>query len=108
MRFPVRLKARIDANQPAVVKAFRDLGYIVAHTHQLGSGFPDIVISKLLPSKHRFTACIEIKDGRKPKSSQKLTPDEQEWHKAWQGELAIITSIDDVLVFHDYVMREFG
>jgi len=104
----MRIAARTDANQKHVVKAFRDLGYSVALTFQLGSGFPDIVISKLLPSKHRFTALIEIKDGAKPKSQQKLTPDEETFHSSWQGEIAIINSIDAVLEYHDYVMREFG
>lgn len=104
----MRRAAKIDVNQPEIVKAFRALGYIVAHTHQLGSGFPDIIVSRLLPSKHKFTALIEIKDGYKPKSSQKLTPDEVEFHAKWQGEIAIINSVDQVLEYHDFVMREFG
>ena len=80
----------------------------MAHTHTLGQGFPDILVSHTLPSKLKYTAVIEIKDGDKPKSAQKLTPDEEKWHSEWQGEVAVINSVDAVLEFHDYVMRELG
>ncbi len=87
--------ARIDSNQPAIVKAFRSLGWIVAHTHMVGGGFPDIVCSK-----SGVTILVEIKDGSKPKSAQKLTKPEEDFHSIWQGALHIIKSIDEVFELH--------
>lgn len=104
----MRRIAKVDSNQPLIVKTFRQLGWIVEHTHQLGSGFPDIIVSKQLPSGHKFTAVVEIKDGEKPISSQKLTIDEAKWHSTWQGELVIINSVDAVMDYHNNIMREFG
>ena len=87
--------ARIDANQPEIVKAFRSLGWEVAHTHTVGDGFPDIVCSK-----SGITLLVEIKDGSKPPSARKLTVKEQLFQSRWQGHLAIIESVDDVFAIH--------
>lgn len=84
--------ARIDANQPEVVKAFRRCGFTVAHTHMVGNGFPDLVVAR-----HGWTALIEIKDQSKSPSRRKLTPDEAEFHQNWPGEIHIIESPDDVI-----------
>lgn len=40
--------ARTDANQPEIVKALREHGFHVAHTHTIGKGFPDVVVLALL------------------------------------------------------------
>lgn len=41
----MRRAAKIDVNQPAIVEAFRDFGCDVLHTHQLGQGAPDLVVT---------------------------------------------------------------
>jgi hypothetical protein len=41
----MRTRARVDANQPEIVEAFRAMGCDVLHTHQLGKGAPDLVVS---------------------------------------------------------------
>jgi Holliday junction resolvase len=87
--------ARIDVNQPIIVKAFRGLGWKVAHTHMVGKGFPDIVCSKA-----GTTILVEIKDGSKPPSAQKLTAPEQEFHSMWEGALYIVASVDEVFELH--------
>lgn len=87
--------ARADRNQPEVVKAFRSLGWKVAHTHMVGGGFPDIVCSKA-----GTTILVEIKDGLKPPSARKLTKDEADFHAEWEGALHIIESIDHVFELH--------
>lgn len=88
--------SRVDSNQPEIVKAFRELGWSVLHTHTIGSGAPDIIVAK-----NGFTACIEIKDGAKPPSQHKLTPDEIKFSSTWQGVYCIIKSIDDVMGFNE-------
>lgn len=88
-------RARVDDNQPVIVKAFRSLGWKVAHTHTVGDGFPDIVCSK-----SGTTILVEIKDGTKVPSARKLTSKEAEFHESWEGALHIIESVDDVYELH--------
>lgn len=85
---------KVDDNQKEIVEAFKKLGYSVAHTHIVGKGFPDIVVAK-----HKKTTLVEIKDGKKPLSKRKLTPDELKFHDSWQGDLKIIESVEDVIKF---------
>jgi Holliday junction resolvase len=95
-----KYNAKVDSNQPEIVKAFRNLGFSVFLTHTLGRGFPDIVVGK-----QGRTFIIEIKDGAKSESKRKLTPAEQEFKDNWRGQYDIIESIDDVVLFN---ARHFG
>lgn len=83
--------ARVDANQPEIVKAFRDLGWSVLIISQLKK-CADIIVSK-----NGQTIVVEIKDGSKPISAQKLTAGELEFKEMWQGEYKVINCIDDVI-----------
>jgi len=82
--------ARVDRNQPEIVKAFRGLGWSVLIVSQL-KNCCDIIVSK-----GGRTICVEIKDGLKPPSGQKLTPGELKFQSEWQGEYMIINCVDDV------------
>lgn len=88
--------SKVDDNQKQLVAAFRKLGYVVHHTHQSGSGFPDIVICS--PAGHM--ELIEIKDGSKPTSQQKLTPDQVRFHNNWPRKIPVINSLEAVLELH--------
>lgn len=77
-----RLRSKVDRNQPAIVAALRAAGWSILHLHQLGHGAPD-----LLACKHGVLALLEIK-----MPGEKLTPDEQEFHAAWPGEILIVFS----------------
>lgn len=88
----MRLRARIDRNQPEIVDTFRKLGYSVLHLHQIGKGCPDLLVAK-----DGVSTLIEVKDGNKPPSARKLTADEAEFHSTWRGSLAIVNSVEDVL-----------
>lgn len=83
---------RTDSNQSVIVKALREVGATVAPTHELGKGFPDIVVGF-----RGINWMIEIKDGNKPPSKRKLTPDEVEWHALWRGQVAVVNSVDEAL-----------
>ena len=83
---------RIDSNQNAIVKRFRALGCVVAVTSSIGNGFPDLVVRHNWSTK---VLLIEIKDGSKSKSRQKLTPDEEKFHMDWSGCVHIIRSEQD-------------
>lgn len=84
--------ARIDANQHAIVGAFRQLGCSVHITSNVHGGFPDIVVGI-----RGINILVEIKDGSKPPSKRKLTPDEQAFHDEWKGGVVIVESVDDVV-----------
>lgn len=84
--------ARVDSNQKEIVAAARKMGCSVAITSMLGNGFPDIVVGY-----KGFNYLIEIKDGSKPLSSQKLTKDEQKFHSNWGGKIDIIKDIDELV-----------
>lgn len=84
--------AKIDANQPAVVKALRSAGCTVEHLHSVGKGCPD-----LLCAIADQVFLIEVKDGAKPPSAQKLTPDQVVWHAEWKAEVHIVNSIEGAI-----------
>lgn len=79
---------RIDRNQPEIVTALRKAGCTVQHLHEVGSGCPDLLVAI---GDQIFL--VEVKDGAKPASAQKLTPDQVRWHAAWQAEVHIVNSI---------------
>jgi hypothetical protein len=88
----MRRAARTDVNQTQLVKALRQMGATVAITSSLGKGFPDLTIGY-----KGLNILIEVKDGTKPPSHQKLTPDETEFHSTWRGNVVTINSIDGAI-----------
>ena len=83
---------RVDDNQASIVLKLRRMDMAVHVTSSLGSGFPDIVVmDKFDPLRRVYL--VEIKDGSKPLSKQKLTVDEQAFAEMWPVE--IIRSIED-------------
>ena len=83
--------ARVDRNQPEIVKLFRKLGWYVLIISQL-KNCCDIIVSK-----NGRTIAIEIKDGEKTPSQQKLSAGELKFKDEWQGEYMLINCVDDVL-----------
>lgn len=88
----MRRKARIDANQPKIVKALRAVGASVAHIHMVGGGLPDIIVGY-----RGVNYLMEIKDGSKPPSKRRLTLDEQSWHDNWWGSVVVVNNEDEAL-----------
>lgn len=76
----MRRAAKIDANQTAIVQALRQMGCTVQHLHSVGEGCPDLLVGAF-----GTTLLMEIKDGSKPPSARKLTPDQEGWHRSWTG-----------------------
>ncbi len=74
----------MDDNQPKIVKALRGIGCSIMYLHQLGSGNPDLCVG--YRGKNYL---IEIKDGDKAPSKQKLTDDEQTFFATWSGQCAV-------------------
>lgn len=87
----MRRAASVDANQPQIVKAFRHLGCSVQPLHTIGHGCLDLLVGY-----HGESHVVEVKNGTKPPSARKLTPDEQRWWDNWRGDKHIVETLDDV------------
>lgn len=96
--------ARVDRNHGEIVKAARKLGCLVWSTAAVGKGFPDLVIC--LPKRlgRRVVLC-EVKDGTKPPSARKLTPDEAVFASQWP--VTLITCMDDLLKLLKEPLRSY-
>jgi hypothetical protein len=89
----MRRAARVDDNQPSIVKALRKMGATVELLHQVGSGCPDLLVGF-----RQRTILIELKDGDKAPSDRRLTPDQLKWHSEWRGgPLAVVCDVDGAI-----------
>lgn len=84
--------AKVDANQAEIVKVLRACGVSVQPLHTVGGGVPDLLCGFI-----GLNFLIEVKDGSKVPSAQKLTPDQVVWHAAWKAPVHIVNSIDAAL-----------
>lgn len=82
--------AKVDDNQKLIVDSLRRLGFSVQSLATVGKGCPDIVVGV-----SGVNYLFEIKDGDKPASSRKLTPDEMGWHAAWKGQIHVVYEVQD-------------
>jgi len=84
---------RTDRNHAEIINALRKIPNLsVFSTHEVGKGFPDIVIGY-----KGINYLIEIKDGNKPPSARKLTDAEVKFHNDWRGQIKIVNNLDEVL-----------
>lgn len=83
----MRQASRTDANQAAIVAAFRALGCTVQPLHAVGHGCPDILVGV-----SGLNLAVEIKDGSKPPSARRRTPQQVDWHEGWTGSVDVVTS----------------
>jgi hypothetical protein len=79
----------VDANQPDIVKALRDVpGLSVAVTHMLGNGYPDLTLGW-----RGQTYMVELKIGPK----EPLTKDQRRFHREWTGHLIVAWDARQIL-----------
>lgn len=89
----MRRSAKVDDNQAEIVEALRAAGASVQSLAAIGKGCPDLLVGY-----NGMRLLFELKDGRKSPSRRKLTPDQEEWIKAWRGGgVWLITSIPEAL-----------
>lgn len=88
----MRKRARIDANQPAIVKALRQIACSVLPMHQLGDGAPDLLVGR-----NGKNLLMEVKDGDKSPSEQSLTQDEVDFQATWRGNYFVVRSVDEAI-----------
>ena len=92
---PVRRRARVDANHSEVRSALRAAGWTVVDCARIGAGFPDLIIAR-----RGVIRMVEIKDGAKVKSAQKLTEDEVQFHALMAAAgvtVSVVTSVEEAL-----------
>lgn len=93
--------AKIDANQNEIVDALRKAGCSVQILSGVGKGCPDILVGR-----GGRNYLLEIKDGNKPKSARKLTPDQVEWHSKWKGHKVVVNSVESAIkAVNDYKIK---
>jgi hypothetical protein len=83
----VRRDAKADANQPAVVAALRSVGAKVEHTHQVGGGFPDLVV---WARGRTFLAEVKM-------PGESLNKQQAEFFAAWPGEIHILRTPEEAI-----------
>lgn len=88
----MRRAAKVDANHAEIVRALRSVGCYVVDLSRLGQGVPD-----LLWSRGGLCGLLEVKDGAKPPSARKLTPDEIEFRTLWRGPYAVVESVEQAI-----------
>ena len=87
-----RYAAKVDRNQSEIVEALRQIGCSVQPLHTVGAGCPDLAVGW-----QGRTFLIEVKDGLAPPSERQLTPAQVEFHAAWRGHVAVVTSVKEAL-----------
>lgn len=88
----MRRAAKVDANQAEIVAALRQIGASVQPLHAVGQGCPDLLVGW-----RGMVSLLEIKDGSKPPSARKLTPDQEKWHAAWRGQVAVVENVEQAI-----------
>ncbi len=91
----MRRAAKVDANHNEIVQAARAVGCSVWSTAAVGKGFPDLVVACPRTFQNWL---IEVKDGSRPPSERKLTPDEQKFHREWVGRKAVVENVEQLYI----------
>lgn len=96
----MRRAAKVDDNQAEIVAAFRRMGCSVAITSAVGDGFPDLVVGY-----RRHNLLVEVKDGSKPPSKQRLTDDQMKFHGNWRGPVYVVKDVGDAAALINAVVE---
>lgn len=88
----MRRAARTDGNQTPIVAALRAIGCSVQSLASVGQGVPDLLVGFM----HK-NFLLEVKDGDRKPSEQRLTTDEVLWHNAWNGKVAVVHNVKEAL-----------
>lgn len=88
----MRRAARVDENQKEVVDGLRGIGCSVISLAAVGRGCPDLLVG------YRARCfLLEVKDGSKPQSQRKLTPDQREFFEGWRGQCRVVETVEEAI-----------
>ena len=92
----MRAIAKIDANQPEIAEAFRQLHCKVQHLHMVGIGCPDLLVGI-----NGFNVLVEVKT-----DTGKLTNDQKDFIAAWTGDdVNIVRTREDAIEIVNHYRR---
>lgn len=95
---------RVDDNQSEIVDTLRKCGCMVQILSSVGRGVPDLLVG--VP--RGWLILIEVKDGSKPPSRQRLSEDEEKFHRNWRRyPLFICKSVQDAITAIDHECTSF-
>jgi hypothetical protein len=97
----MRRAARVDANHPEIVGALVEVGAAVTSLAAVGRGVPDLLVS--------YRGCwflLEVKDGDKRPSAQKLTEHQRRWQERQHAVTYTVSTPMEALEAVAAVMRE--
>jgi hypothetical protein len=83
----LRRAAKADQNQPAIVEAMRSVGAKVLHSHQMGGGFPDLIVW----ARDR-TFLVEVK-----MPGEKINKLQAEFIATWPGEIHVVRTTEEAI-----------
>jgi hypothetical protein len=83
---------KTDANHKEIVRVARQMGATVQNLAMVGHGCPDLIIGF-----KGINYLVEVKDGKQIPSKRALTFMEKDWHDKWNGQVAIVESINDLV-----------
>lgn len=87
-----RYASKVDTNHSAVVNALRQAGCSVQSLAASGDGVPDLLVGRA-----GRNYLLEVKDGKRAPSEQRLTLRQLEWHRMWRGSVSVVKSPEDAL-----------
>jgi len=99
----MRRAGKVDDNQAEIVDALRRAGMSVQPLSSVGSGVPDLLVGF-----RGVNVLLEVKDGNKALSAQKLTADQANWHGAWAGQVTVTNCPDDAVCAVITVAKRMG
>lgn len=88
----MRRAAKVDRNQPEIIRCLRRAGAEVEPLHAVGKGCPDLLVGF-----RGMNYLLEVKDGEKPPSKRTLTPDQIVWHEKWRGQKEVVKNVEEAL-----------
>jgi hypothetical protein len=89
----VRHARRTDDNHAEVRDGLRDAGWDVLDMSGAGQGVPDLFVKIGVGKAH----ALEVKDGDKPKSAQKLTAAEEKWWSFCHCDTSVVASLGEAI-----------
>jgi len=87
---------RVDENQQEIIDTLKEAGYSVHNTHDLGGGFPDIVVGC-----DKGNVLAEIKMPGKG-----LNEKETKWFMSWKGPKVVIYTKGEAVKQIEKVLEE--
>lgn len=82
-----RYAKRRDANEPEIVAALERIGCTVVRLDEVD----------ILAGRNGRNVLIECKDGNKPPSARKLTPNQVKLRDHWRGQYDVATTAEEAI-----------